>query len=225
MSSIRGRRVARIEAHIPWAGEWIAHAVLEVGGVPEPGPAQVKIADLTLDNGRVLPAHRGLDGPDQPTCVILGGAGWRTLLTQAGEYASIAGVRLSDVLRDLAGIAGEPYDAPPDVLLGSAYGWSAATPTAPRRARGVLDELVSRGALPTWRVPPSGRTAFSAWPSIGAADGIARVLSRKLSVGQRKLGLDTRAAALLPGATIEGDLIRRTILIDTAGALTAEVWS
>lgn len=216
--------MSRIEVHIPWAGEWIAHAVLEVGGVPEPGPAQVKIADLTLDGGRVLPLRRGFDGPDQPTCVVLGGAGWRTLLPM-GEYSSIAGVRLSTVLQDLAGIAGEPYDAPPDVLLGLAYGWSAATSTAPRRARGVLDELVSRGAVPTWRVPPSGRTSFSAWPSIGAADGIARVLSRKLSVGQRKLGLDTRAAALLPGATIEGDLIRRTILIDTAGALSAEVWS
>lgn len=224
MSSVRGRRVARIEVHVPWAGQWIAHAVIEVGGVPEPGPAQVKIADLTLDGGRVLPLRRGLDGPDQPTCTVLGGAGWRTLLPM-GEYSSIAGVRLSTVLQDLAGIAGEPYDAPADVLLGSAYGWSAATPTAPRRARGVLDELVSRGAVPTWRVPPSGRTAFSAWPPIGAADGIARVLSRKLSVGQRKLGLDTRVAALLPGATIEGDLIRRTILIDTAGALTAEVWT
>lgn len=216
--------MSRIEVHIPWAGEWIAHAVLEVGGVPEPGPAQVKIADLTLDGGRVLAPHRGLDGPDQPTCVVLGGAGWRTLLSM-GEYSSIAGVRLSTVLQDLAGIAGEPYDAPPDVLLGSAYGWSAATSTAPRRARGVLDELVSRGAVPTWRVAPTGRTVFSPWPSIGASDGIARVLSRKLSVGQRKLGLDTRAAALLPGATLEGDLIRRTILIDTAGALTAEVWS
>ncbi len=225
MSSIRGRRVARIEAHIPWAGEWIAHAILEVGSVPQPGPAEVRIADLTLQGGAVLPTRRGLDGPDQPTCVILGGAGWRTLLTQHGEYSSPVGVRLLTVLSDLAGLAGEPYDAPADVLLGSAYEWTAATSSAPRRARGVLDDLVARGALPTWRMSPAGRTVFSAWPSIGAADGIARVMARKLSVGQRKLGLDTRAAALLPGATLEGDLIRRTILIDTGGSLTAEVWS
>jgi hypothetical protein len=74
-------------------------------------------------------------------------------------------------------------------------------------------------------VTASGRTAFSVWPSIGPADGIARVLARKLAVGQRMLGLDTRAAALLPGATIEGALIRRTILIDKPDGLTAEVWS
>jgi hypothetical protein len=224
MSSIRGRRVARIEAHIPSAGQWIAHAILEVGGVPEPGPAEVRIANLTLQ-GTVLPTRRGLDGPDQPTCVVLGGAGWRTLLPREGKYASPVGVRLLTVLEDLAGLAGEPYDAPSDVLLDSAYGWSAATSSAPRRARGVLDDLVARGALPTWRMTPAGRTVFSAWPPIGPADGIARVLSRRLSVGQRKLGLDTRAAALLPGATLEGDLIRRTILIDTGGSLTAEVWT
>jgi hypothetical protein len=224
MSTLRGQRLARVELHVPSAGNWIAHVTLEVGGIPAPGPAELKVADLTLQ-GSVLADRRGLDGPDQPTCVVMGGAGWRSLLIQQGEYSSPAGVRLSTVLQDLAGLAGEPYDAPSDVLLGSAYGWSAATASAPRRARGVLDDLIARGAIPMWRVQPNGRTSFAAWPVAGAADVAGRITARQLAVGVRYIGLDTRAAAFLPGATLEGSPIRRVIFLDTAGSLTAEVWS
>lgn len=224
MSTLRGQRISSVELHVPWAGAWWADVLLEVGAVPAPGPAELKIGDLTLQ-GSVLADRRGLDGPDQPTCVVTGGAGWRSLLTQPGEYSSPVGVRLSTVLRDLASLAGEPYDAPAEVLLGAAYGWSAATASAPRRARGVLDELVSRRAIPTWRIAPSGRTTFTAWPSGTVADVAGRVMSRNLTEGLRHVGLDTRVAAFLPGGTIEGSLIRRVIVKDTAGSLSAEVWS
>lgn len=224
MSTLRGQRIYRVELHVPSAGGWWAQVTLEVGALPAPGPAELKIADLTL-HGSVLADRRGFDGPDQPTCVVAGGAGWRALLPRQGEYSSAAGVRLSTVLRDLGAVSGEPYDAPDEKLLGPSYGWSAASSSAPRRARAVLDDLVARRALPTWRVQPNGRTTFEPWPSIGAADGAARVTSRRLAVGARYLGLDTRAAAFLPGATLEGSTIRRVIFLDTAGSLTAEAWS
>lgn len=224
MSTLRGRRIHRVELDVPSAGGWWALVTLEVGAPPEPGLAELKIADLTLQ-GAILAERRGFDGPDQPSCVVAGGAGWRALLTRPGEYSSASGVRLSTVLRDLAALAGEPYDAPPEELLGPSYGWSQASDSAPRRARGVLDDLVARGDLATWRVQPNGRTAFTPWPSIGAADGIVRVTSRRLAVRVRYLAIDTRAAAVLPGATLEGAAIRRTVYRDRAGALTAEAWS
>jgi hypothetical protein len=224
MSTLRGRRISRLQLHVPWSGGWLAHVTLDVGALPAPGAAELKVADLTMQ-GAVLPANLGFDGPDQPSCVVAGGAGWQNLLALRGEYSSPTGVLLSTVLRDVAAISGEPYDAPAEQLLGTAYGWSAATASAPREARSVLDDLVARGALPTWRVPPSGRTSFAPWPSIGAADGAVRVTSRGHYVGVRYVALDTRAAILLPGATLEGSTIRRTIYLDRAGALTAEAWS
>lgn len=224
MSTLQGRRVSDVTLHVPSAGGWWADVTLDVGPVPEPGPAALVIGDLTLQ-GSVLGDRRGFDGPDLPSCVVAGGAGWRSLITRAGEYSSPAGVRLSTVLRDLAAAAGEAIEAPPERLLGTAYGWSAATSGAPRMLRGVLDELVSRGAVPTWRVDPNGATSFSAWPTLPPTETVGRIMRRRVTEGVRYVGLDTRVAAFLPGATIEGVPIRRVIYRDVAGALTAEVWS
>ena len=94
------------------------------------------------------------------------------------------------------------------------------------RGRDVLADLMTRGAIPTWRVDPAtGRTRFDTWPSIGAADSAGRVMSRNLARGRRHVGIDVRVAAFLPGSTLEGVATRRLIVAETARKLTAEVYS
>lgn len=224
MSTLRGQRLSRVELHVPSSGGWRAEVTLERGGIPTAGAAELKIADLTLQ-GTVLAGRGGLVGPDQPSAVVQGGAGWFKLLTQAGAYGAPGGVRLSTVLRDIAALAGEPYDAPDEVLLADGYEWTASTPAAPRMIRSVLAELVQRRAIPTWRVAPSGQTRFDPWPAIGEALRREQVTRRALTMGVRYVGLIDRAAAFLPGATVEGATIRRVIFVDTGAALSAEVWS
>lgn len=222
MSTLAGRRATRLEVYYPPSGGWLADVTLERGEVVPPGQATLVIADLPLV-GTVLPSRGGLDAADQPRAVVAGGAGWRAFLTIEGRYASPVGVRLTTVLRDLAAIAREPYDVPAEVLLPKAYGWSQSSAQQPRRARAVLADLVARGAIPTWRVTPNGRTRFDAWPA-GVADGVGRVLKRNLEAGVRYVGLDTRAAACLPGATLEGAIIKRVIFRDDGKALSVEAW-
>lgn len=224
MSSLRGQRVSRVELHYPSSGAWRAEVTLERGKLPAAGPAELRVADLATQ-GRILPGIGGLDGPDLPSVVVQGGAGWDAPLTQAGAYGAPGGVCLSTVLRDVAALAGEPYDAPAEALLPASYEWTESRRGAPRLIRSVLADLVIRGAIPTWRMAPNGRTRFDAWPSIGEAIRREQVTERDLASGVRMVGLLDRAAAFLPGATVEGATIRRVIFLDTGSALTAEVWS
>lgn len=209
-------------------------ADLTLASAPAPalGPAVLTLADLTLRGGIVRSA---LEVPDQPRVILYGGAGWHARLTREGRYSVPGGrVRVSDVLADLARMAtyeggpasGEEYDAPPEVMLGAAYEWRASSDAATVRARDVLADLVARRALTTWRVDPaSGRARFDQWPSLGAVDVRGMVVGRDLGGGKRKLGLDTHAATILPGATLEGVVIRRVHFRETGGSLRAEVMS
>lgn len=225
MSTLRGLLVARAEVHVPPSGAWRAWVTLPSGDVPAPGPALLQVADLAL-RGTVLAGRGGLDGPDQPGVVVAGGAGWEALLSRPGVYSSASGVRLSTVLRDVASLAVEPYVEPDERLLGTRYEWTAALPGRHRPVRSVLADLIERGAIPTWRVPPDGAARFDVWPAIGAADRFAgAVISRDLVRGVRYVGLTDRAAAFLPGATLEGATIQRVIFTDVSEELSAEVWS
>jgi hypothetical protein len=151
--------------------------------------------------------------------LLEGGAGWGISLPRLGQYGG-GPLRLSVVLRDLAGLVGELYDPPVDVLLPDSWGWPAG-------ARGwtVLADLVARGAIPTWRVDPAtGHTRFDPWPTTGAADATGRVMRRNLTIGRRTVGLDSRVAAWLPGATVEGVTIRRLMLRQTGSKLEIDVY-
>lgn len=228
MSTFNAQRIVRAHLHVPSSGAWWADVALEQGALPS-GPATLTLGDLSLVGG-VLTA--GYDQAACPRVTLAGGAGWRAPLAAPGGYASTTGVRLSTVLRDLAALAvypggpatGETYDAPPEVVLGPGYGWDASTMARPLRARGVLAELVSRGALPTWRVQPAGSTAFSPWPALGAADARVTILDRDRAKGVRMLGLTEAVAAILPGATLEGVTIARVVVTEDARELRATAW-
>lgn len=224
MSTLRGLSLISATVTIPPAGGWFASCVISQGNAPDPGAADLVIGDLTL-RGTIPEGRAGVDTPDAPACIVIGGNGWNTLLAQEGAYNAPGGVRLSTVLRDLAALAGEAYVAPAEVRLPESWGWPASSSAYPVRARSVLSALVKRGAIPTWRVDPAtGRTRFNEWPVIGACDGRAQIVNRDLRRGIRYLALDGSVAAILPGATIEGATIRRVTITDNAGALKAETW-
>lgn len=223
MSTLGPSTIAHLyECHIPPAGGFYADMSLETGALPAIG-ARLTLAmgDLSLVGTVTSSAY---DLPDQPRVLLLGGAGWSTP-TAAASFQSAGGVRLSTVLRTLAmGAGNEPYDAPPEAIVGQAFGWPGSTPTEPVDARAVLAHLVRRKTLTTWRVAPNGRTRFDAWPKLGAADTFGRIKGRNLSVGARRVALDTHAAAFLPGATLEGVTIRRVIFREKPGELRCEAY-
>ena len=222
MSTLGAATIKSATIHIPPSGGWLADVVLLADPAPT-GQQTITIGNLSLV-GTVLPGRGGDDIADRPHVTVAGGAGWGSLIARPGSYYFAGGVRLSAVLRDLATAAGEPYDAPADSTLGKAFSWDAATPQVPRRLRSVLSDLVALRAIPTWRVAPNGRTRFDAWPATGEAKKLGEVISRNLGPGIRRIGLDARVSDFLPGATVEGVRVARTIIVETSGKLFADVW-
>jgi hypothetical protein len=231
VSTLDGRACLRTEITVPPSGAAYADITLVAGGaLPALGPATLVFLDLTF---RGAVTRVGEDDPGKPRVVFEVGAGWGRALPRAGSYKAPGGVSLLTVLRDLAGLAtypggpatGEAYDAPADVTLPS-YAWAASAPRLPVYGRTVLADLVTRGHLATWRVDPStGNTRFNEWPAIGAADAAGVLLSpRNLERGMRRYGLASRAAAFLPGATVEGVTVRRVIFHETAKAAVARCY-
>lgn len=227
MSTLGAAPVLELHSlHIPPAGGWLADLSLDATTLPALALATLTIGDLDLV-GTVTSAafdDHPLGGA-RPRVTLEGGAGWGLPLARRGAYSGGA-LRLSTVLRDLAGLAGELYDAPAvDVLLPSDYGWPASTPRERVTGRAILADLMTRGAIPTWRVDPAtGRTRFDAWPLTGPADATGRVVKRNLTRGRRTVGLDARVAAWLPGGTVEGVAIRRLWLSETRSKLEGWVY-
>lgn len=230
MSTIGAQTLASLDITIPPAGSWFGEVVPVNGDAPAPGPCTITIGDLIL-LGTVV--RSGLDSPSSPRVVVAGGYGWRRLLpAPGGAYKSPTSVRLLSVLRDLAVLAtypggpatGEVYVPPTDADLGKAYGWPAASPRRPVRARAILADLLARGAIPTWRVDPTtGATRFDAWPVAPEASGHVVITSRNAGRGIRMCALQNGAAALIPGGTLEGVSIARVTFTESKNELRAKV--
>lgn len=223
MSSLGGQRIAALAAFVRHAGAWWADVLLEPG-VPAPavGATTLRIgADLSLV-GAVDRVDE--EAPKQYRAIVRGAAGlWRGL-ARAESWQSDAGVKLRTILKALAKATEETVAMPVDEVVADAYGWAASGPLAASTGAMVLDDLVLRGALPSWHVAPSGGVLCEAWPVLAAADGKGRLLRRDTTVGMRVMGLDTRAAAFLPGATVEGRPIARAVFRERAEELRVEAW-
>lgn len=221
MSDLGGARVLEVHSgHVPPAGGFLFDLSLDATTLPALARTTLTIGDQSFV-GTVTSAafDDNPKGGARPRVLFEGGAGWGISLPRLGQYGG-GPLRLSVVLRDLAGLVGEPYDAPADVLLPESWGWPAGV-----KGWTVLADLQDRGAIPTWRVDPTtGRTRFDAWPLTGPADATGRVMRRNLSMGRRTVGLDSRVAAWLPGGTVEGVTIRRLRLRQTGSMLEVEVW-
>lgn len=225
MSTLGTLHALELDVHLPPSGAWFGTVVLNASELPAIGPTTLTIGDLVLVGGVIRADFDDHPGGGRVVATVRGGPGWRLPVARAGSYSSSSGVRLSTVLRDLAAMAGEAYVAPPDVSIGTGFSWQMHTPLGIVHCDHVLDDLVARGYLPTWRVEPfTGRTVFSAWPAIGPADGRGRVVDRAGARGRRTVGLDVQVAAFLPGATLEGVKIARTHLHEEADSLQAIVY-
>jgi hypothetical protein len=222
MSNLDGRNLSDLHLHVPTAGGWYATAHLQTGAPAATGRATLTIGDLALP-GTVTDSY--LDAPNRAMVVVEGGAGWKRLLPAPGaSYASASGVRLSTVLADLARVAGEPYDAPTETTVGTIYGWDSSV-ERPVRVRHVLDDLVSRKILATWRMPPTGRTRFDAWPALPPADAQGVIVDRDMALGVRDVVVHGSVAAWLPGATVQGQSILRLDVTERDAEIHLRVWS
>lgn len=229
---------ARVTLYVPLFGGWRAEGVLDGGAVPTLGPGQtLTVGDLALV-GTVGPA--ALDAPDRPHFVMYGGAGWDLPVPTTPavpSYQQDQGVRLSTVLRDLAKLtrasandpsSGETVEAPtPDVVLGTAFAAPAPRAGELLRVRDVLAALEHAGYLQQWRVDPDGVTRFG--PRAGVLVPAATrqtLITRDAGVGVARMGIEA-PSAFLPGnlcSALDGAVIRRLVVTETAGALEAEIW-
>lgn len=232
MSTLGNLRVLVADVSIPPSGAWFGTVTLDASALPLLGSTVLTIGDLVLVGSVIRSDWDDAVNGGRPIATVRGGPGWgRPLLDRAGKpiagsYGSQGGVKLSTVIRDLATMTGETCaTVPADVSLGQAFAWPAHAPLAPVHGAHVLADLVARGFLPTWRIEPStGRTVWSKWPAIGIADGRGRITGRARDRGRRTVGLDVQVAAFLPGATLEGVAIARTLLHASASELSAEVY-
>lgn len=234
MSTLGTQRTHRTSLHYPDSGGWRADVILESGASPAVGARlTLTLADLACV-GTVLTSGDDITGSAtehaRPHAVVVGGIGWETALADPPHYQNDNGVRLSTILQDLARRAksdalpgGEPIELPPDLTIGDHWSCPTARPGEYLRVRDALAHLFEQGFVLPWRVDPDGVTRFGPRKG-GAVTARATVLRRDLGVGLRVVGLDS-PAAFLPGNTLEGAPIRRAVFLETAGALTADVWS
>lgn len=222
MSTIGTASIQRVELHWPRYGAAWAHAWTATGA-PAPGPATLTIADLNLV-GTVTP-QSGLDGPSAWSGIFVQGDGWNTVLPARPTYQNDAGVRLKNVLADLAkDCGGLAIVQPADASLGT-Y-WTRPVLTAggkPWTGRDELAALVRSGLVPPWWADPLDVTRFGGRTS-GPVTAAARVVDRDLTRGRRMLGID-KVAPFAPGGTFEGVTIEKLIVREDDGAITCETWS
>lgn len=226
MSTLGNLRVLVADVQVPPSGAWFGTVTLDASALPPLGRTVLTIGDLVLVGAVIRSDWDDAVNGGRPIATVRGGAGWRLPVKRAGSYSSSGGVKLSTVIRDLATMTGETCAAPPsDVSLGQSFTWPAHAPLAPVHGQHVLADLVARGFVSTWRIEPStGHTVWSPWPPLPFADGRGRITSRARDRGRRTVGLDVQVAAFLPGATLEGVAIRRSLFHASASELSAEVY-
>lgn len=219
MSSLGSLAITRLSLAYPRFGAWWADCTLAGEEAPT-GPATLVVGDLTLV-GSVI--RSGLDATGKPHAVVVGGAGWERELAAPLSYQADVGVRLKTVLTDIATRAGEPMEQPADRALDPHFSAVASTPRAPVRLRDVLSSMHRAGYVDKWRIDPDGVLRFGA--RVGSVPtGRVTVMRRNLARGKRALGIDD-PAQFLPGAIVDGVVVRQLYVQETSGKLEAEVYS
>jgi hypothetical protein len=224
MATLGTARVTKVSPSLSVLGGWRAEVWLESGATAPLGKQDLTIGDLILKGTAV---RGGVDAPDSPHVIHIGGAGWETPITTPLSYGpqssgSSQPVRLSTVLADLSRRAGETIEQPADRTIGPTWAFAAAKDGEPLLLKDALQALYRDGFVGAWRVDPDGVTRFG--PRIlGPVTARATPLKRDSGIGWALLGIDS-PRAFLPGGTWEGKTILRTDIEERPGALTCGVF-
>ena len=181
--------VARIRVQIPSWGAWWAD-VDTVSAVELSGRVTIQLADVSLV-GTIVSGGPRSDG--QSSFRVVGGAGgWGKSVKPKG-YEDSAGVKVSDVLSDLARSAGESIASVPATRLGPHYA---------RRA-GPAFATLGQLAPASWHVGLDGVTRIELRAPT-TYEGSASVVHRNPAAGVVELEPLGSWAGLLPGVSVDG---------------------
>lgn len=149
-ATLAGIRVSSARVTLPLYGVWVADVVLPVSPVLS-GLISLVIGSLTLVG---TPTQQADYGGDRTLRMVGGRDGWSRDVAAVG-YANTSGVRLADVLEDVARDAGEAitgYDS--EATVGSHYA----------RLAGPASRVLRDLAGPLWYMRADGVTTLAARP-------------------------------------------------------------
>lgn len=210
-ASISGQVVSRATVTIPYSGIW--HADVEADGVLVSGAITLKIGSLVLQ-GTVF--RSGFFTGDFHYRVVGGAGGWQKIVPSQ-VYNSNSSIKLSLVLNDAAGAAGETVSLDTDRDIGSFY----VRQQAP--AARVLNQLTA-----SWYVRPDGVTAVGSRSGDMIVSPFDVLNGTNLGIGKVLLATD-KPEDFTPGRTFKSS----TLSTQTIGGvvhrldlskLRTEVW-
>jgi hypothetical protein len=213
--------------YIPPAGGWRADIVVDESTTLPSGDVTLKIGDDLMFVGKVERAT--FDLPDHPHAIVVGGLGWKSLVTKPISFQSDGGVRLSTVLNAIARAAGQVVELPQDATIGDYYEIVASRPAEPVRWIDVLNDLTRGGFAPPWRVDPDGVTRFGARTPLTISTR-ATIVRIDATDGARVYKIDAPGQWLPGNTTPDGITIGRVKIhekrkgTDIGAALEAMVW-
>jgi hypothetical protein len=220
VTTLNGIQVHSWSMHWPRYGSARVDVVLTEGDPPT-GSVTLACSGLSVKLG-VVPGRSGLDAADRPHAVLVAGVGWQKQITNPLSYQSDSGIKLLMVLRKLAGLAGEPIEYPSDAEIGKHYECVASRPGEPVRIVDALNDLVRHGYCSNWRVDIDGILRFGERTGSEVTNRATQILVNR-GVGFVTYGIDD-PAQLIPGNTLDGQVIDRLDLREKDGHLEADVF-
>lgn len=217
MGTLGTQRIADLSLYFPPAGAWRADVLLDSGTLPA-GTLVLTTGDLALAG---VVEHADFDSANRPHAVVIGGLGWKGLVTKPISFQSDGGVRLSTVLAAVAKGAGQTIQQPTDATIGDYYEIVASRSNEPVHWYDVLNDLARGGYVAPWRVDPDGVTRFGARTPT-AVTARATVLRKDAATRATFYGIDA-PAQFLPGNTIDGVPIGAAHFRETRGKLEVEI--
>lgn len=215
-ATLSGQTVTRAMVQIPaWGLPW-AEVETDSPEALEDNAVELQIVDLTMAGTAVTKGpYRGRSRYR----IVAGSGGWGEVV-EAKSYTSDeggggVGVLRSDVLRDVAGAAGEPIDL--DDVEGVLGGhWTRQEGPAARTL-----ELVSPRA---WYAELDGVAHIGARPAVEYTGEATRMDGTDLAAGRIELAPDA-LSGLLPGAVVDGLEAADIEVRFGAKGLRATVWA
>ncbi|MFO0588840.1 MAG: hypothetical protein U0441_14920 [Polyangiaceae bacterium] len=214
--TLNGWGVMRGELLLSSRGVWTADVEpTDDAEIVKGQTATLVIGDLTL-TGTIL---SGAMGVANSSFFVVGGAGgWRKKV-QRRPYFDSLGVRLSDVVRDLATETGEK------VALGSSL-TSKVLGESWVRPEGTGTDALAYLGVP-WRVLPSGTTFIGPLATTEAA-GIVSLRRYMASIGRAIVDLpDSELTSVVPGSIVDFGELSMTVgtarVLVSSGSIWAEL--